>query len=240
MGTVPFMTDVPASATRVLDQPRFQSKSDYAYELVKRLILSEQLAPGAVISQERVAGEIGVSTTPLREALKRLATEGLVRLGSHRDARVTPLSADEARSLYEVRLNLDPLAARLAAERRADVDVERVRTALGRLAPLSGSVEWEALTAHREFHRSIYRASQNVPLVDVLEGLWDKADRYRQIALRRHPVSTGDCERVHSEHQALADAVIAGDADAAHEAMTTHVLGSLGRRAIDDLALQEG
>lgn len=217
-------------------QPRFLSKSDYAYEVVKQRILSEDLEPGAVVSQERIASDIGVSTTPLREALKRLATEGLVHLGSYRDARVTQLSADEARSLYEVRLNLDPLAARLAAERRTEGDIDAIRATLEALQPLSGDVEWEALTAHREFHRAVYRASANLPLVEVLEGLWDKADRYRQAGLKQHPATAEDRERVRSEHRALAEAVAAGDPQSAYDVMHAHVAGSLGRRAIDDLA----
>lgn len=217
-------------------QPQFLSKSDYAYEVLKQRILSEELAPGAVISQERLASEIGVSTTPLREALKRLATEGLVQLGSYRDARVTMLSAQEARSLYEVRLNLDPLAAHLAAERRTDADVAAIQASLERLHPLSGAVDWEALTAHREFHRSVYRASANLPLVEVLEGLWDKTDRYRRVGLKKHPATDEDQERVRSEHQALAAAVVAGDAQQAREVMHAHILNSLGRRAIDDLS----
>jgi DNA-binding GntR family transcriptional regulator len=225
--TVPSMTPVP-------EQPRFLSKSDYAYEVVKQRILSEELGPGAVISQERIATEIGVSTTPLREALKRLATEGLVSLGSYRDARVTTLSADEARSLYEVRLSLDPLAAGLAAERRTGDDVVAINDALQRLEPLSGAVEWEALIAHRAFHRAVYRASANAPLVEILEGLWDKADRYRQAGLREHPVTDQDRDRVRAEHEALAAAVVAGDVEAASDLMHAHVHGSLGRRAIDD------
>lgn len=216
--------------------PRFLSKSEYAHEVLKQRILSEELAPGAVIAQERLAAEMGVSTTPLREALKRLAAEGLVELGSYRDARVTLLSAGEARSLFEVRLNLDPLAAMLAAQRRSDTDMIAIRASLERLHPLSGSASWEELTAHRAFHRAIYRASANAPLIEILEGLWDKADRYRQVALKQHPATAKDQKRVHSEHQALAAAVIEGRADEARDIMHAHVEASLGRRAIEHLA----
>jgi DNA-binding GntR family transcriptional regulator len=213
--------------------PLFQSKSEYVYEEIKRRVFAGVLGPGAVIGQERLAEELGVSTTPLREALKRLAVEGMVHLGSYRDARVTDLTAEEAQSLYEIRLSVDPLAAALAAERRTTTDTTDIEVALARLQPLSTSAEWESLVAHRNFHRAVYRASHNAPLVGILESLWDKADRYRQASLRNHPEPVQDIERVRAEHQALADAVAASDATEAHSVMQRHVSQSLGRRAID-------
>jgi DNA-binding GntR family transcriptional regulator len=216
-------------------QTTFLSKSDLAYEEIKRRILSDQLPPGAVISQERLATEMSLSTTPVREALKRLKAEGLVRLDAHRDARVAELSADEARSLYEVRQSLDPMAASLAAERRTDREVEQIELAMSVLHPLTDTADMAALIAHREFHRAIYRASQNALLIEVLEGLWDKADRYRQAGLKAERDSDQDVERVQAEHRALADAVIAGDPQAADTIMRTHIEKSLGRRAITAL-----
>ena len=103
----------------------YATKSDYAYTRVRDLILSGDLAPGMVINQEVLAKEIGISTTPLREALRRLAQNGLVTLGAHRDARVTMLDAEEARDLVELRRVLDPMAASLAAERRTKADSKK-------------------------------------------------------------------------------------------------------------------
>ncbi len=89
------------------------TKADYAYSEVRERIMSGALPHGAVVSQEALAAELSVSTTPLREAMRRLSAEGLVVLDAHRDARVAPLSAAEARSLFEIRQQLDPLAVRL-------------------------------------------------------------------------------------------------------------------------------
>ncbi len=213
----------------------FLSKSDVAYEEIKRRILSDELEPGAVVSQERIATEIGVSTTPVREALKRLKTEGLVRLDMHRDARVTELTSSEARHLYEIRQSIDPLAAELAAQRRDAADVDRIESTLAQLQPLEDTADLQALQVHREFHRAVYRASHNALLVDVLEGLWDKADRYRIAGLKAQPDSEKDLERVRAEHEALARAVIDEDAERARQVMLDHVAHSLGRRAIDAL-----
>jgi DNA-binding GntR family transcriptional regulator len=215
------------------------TKSAYAYEELRRRILTGDIPPGSVFSQTMLAQEIGVSTTPLREALRRLAAEGMVQLDSHRDARVTPLTAEEARNLYVIRENLDPLAAELAATSRTPSDISKIEAALKRLTPLSNSTDLDALTAHREFHRSIYLSSHNPLLIGILEGLWDKADQYRQIGLQSQKNSKKDQTRVQEEHVQIADAVIAGQAEQAREAMQRHVLGSLGRRAIDLLGTME-
>jgi DNA-binding GntR family transcriptional regulator len=211
------------------------TKSAYAYQELRRRILAGELSQGQSISQEQLAVELGVSTTPLREALRRLDAEGLVTIDAHRDARITELTAEEARSLYEVREQLDPLAARLAATRRQDADVAAIETTLKGLEPLSASADFESLLAHRAFHRSIYTASHNTLLMSLLEGLWDKADRYRQLRLQAGPESPEDQERVRVEHNAIAEAVIAGDAKAAESAMKKHVRASLGKRAIASL-----
>ena len=215
------------------------TKSAYAYEELRRRILTGDIPPGSVFSQTMLAQEIGVSTTPLREALRRLAAEGMVQLDSHRDARVTPLTAEEGRNLYVIRENLDPLAAELAATSRTPSDISKIEAALKRLTPLSNSTDLDALTAHREFHRSIYLSSHNPLLIGILEGLWDKADQYRQIGLQSQKNSKKDQTRVQEEHVQIADAVIAGQAEQAREAMQRHVLGSLGRRAIDLLGTME-
>ncbi|GER23904.1 transcriptional regulator [Zafaria cholistanensis] len=208
------------------------TKSAYAYDEIRRRILTGEIPQGSVLSQAQMAQEIGVSTTPLREALRRLEAEGMVQLESHRDARVTPLTADEARDLYLIRESLDPMAASLAAASRTDVDIAAIGEALKRLIPLSAAADLEAMTAHREFHRAIYTASHSPLLIGILEGLWDKADRYRQVGLNSQKDSAKDRARVQKEHEEIADAVITGDADRAREVMRRHVVGSLGRRAI--------
>jgi DNA-binding GntR family transcriptional regulator len=211
------------------------TKNDYAYVELRDRILTGALPAGAVLPQARLAQEIGVSTTPLREAVRRLAAEGLIHLEAHRDARVAEVTAAEARHLYEVRASVDPLAAALAAERRSTEDLQRIREAEAALRPLTGSADLDALIAHREFHRCIYRASGNPILIDILERLWDKADRYRMVGLGARRDSAADSRRVADEHRRIAAAVEDGDPDAAAEAMRVHIDRSLGRRAISAL-----
>ena len=212
------------------------TKADYAYSEVRNRIMSGALAHGAVLNQEALAAELDVSTTPLREAMRRLSAEGLVLLGAHRDARVAPLTAAEARSLFEVRQQLDPLAVRLAAERRDERDRARIREAAASLEPLGAGSGLAALEAHRAVHTALYRASHNDLLIGLLDGLWNKADRYLRAALEAREDAPDDRARVQAEHAAIMTAVLDGDPDAAEEQMRRHVAGSLGRRAIDVLA----
>ncbi|XVS67339.1 GntR family transcriptional regulator [Actinosynnema sp. CA-299493] len=208
----------------------YETKSEYAYGYLRRQILGGELAPGAGINQFTLAKAIGISTTPLREALKRLKSEGLVELDAHRDARVTPLRAEEARDLVELRRALDPLAVALAAERRTAADIAAIREAAEGLRALPGDPDHEELLAHRRFHAALYRASHNVLLVETLDGLWDKADRYRRMALE---VDRGDAARARKDHEhgALVDLVVAGDAEGASAVMREHVDTSLGAQA---------
>ena len=156
-------------------------------------------------------------------------------LDAHRDARVAPLTANEARSLFEVRQRLDPLAVRLAAERRSEADSARIKVVASSLKPLGAASGLDALDAHRAFHAALYRASHNDLLISLLDGLWDKADRYRRATLETREDSPADRARVREEHQAMMDAVLDGDPGAAEEHMRRHVANSLGRHAIDIL-----
>jgi DNA-binding GntR family transcriptional regulator len=213
----------------------FATKSEFAYMRVRELILSGELEPGAVINQAILARQIGISTTPLREALKRLKQQGLVELDAHRDARVAPLDAEEARDLLEVRRSLDPLAASLAADRRTKQDVAEMRASLEGLDALPSNPTVQQLVAHRRFHSAVYRASHNALLVETLDGLWDTADRYRRHGLQveRSPEERALKAR---EHTLLFEAIVEGDADTAADVMRVHIETSLGAKSAWRLA----
>ena len=223
------MPAVPAA------DPGFATKSDLAYARVRELVLSGELAPGAVMPQAVLARTIGISTTPLREALRRLKQEGLVELDAHRDARVRPLDVTEARDRLELRRSLDPLAASLAAQRRTDDDLGEVRAALDGLEALSSSPSAGQLESHHRFHAAVHRASHNSLLVQTLDGLWVKTDRYRRHGLEPGRTAEERDARA-TEHRLLYEAVRDGDAEAAADLMRRHVETSLGARSLDRLA----
>nr|MDT0659765.1 GntR family transcriptional regulator [Micromonospora sp. DSM 115978] len=213
----------------------FTTKSEFAYLTLRNKILSGELAPGETLNQATLAPAIGVSTTPLREALRRLKSEGLVELDAHRDARVTTLTAEEARDLLEVRRSLDPLAAALAAERRTKDDIRTIRTALESVKPLRSDPAVIDLVAHRRFHSAIYLASHNDLLISTLDGLWDKADRYRRLGLVPER-SQAERDQKAAEHAALLECVVVGDSDGAAQIMRQHIDTSLGAKAASRLS----
>jgi DNA-binding GntR family transcriptional regulator len=213
----------------------YSTKSDFAYAEVRNRIVTGAYTPGTIVNQAALALDLGISTTPLRESLRRLMSEGLVELDAHRDARVTELSAEEARDLLEIRRALDPLAVGLAAERRTKADIAEMRIALAELEPLPNKPAVVDLVAHRRFHRAIYCASHNDLLIVTLDGLWDKADRYRLVGLeerRRQP----ERDQKAQEHRELFAAVTAGDREGAHHLMLAHIRSSLGAKAASRLA----
>lgn len=214
------------------------TKAEAAYGLVRARILSGELVAGAVIQQGPLARDLGISTTPLREALRRLMSDGLVELDAHRDARVTALTAEEARDLLEIRRSLDPLAAGLAAERRTRAELETIRATADELLPLRTDPATYELATHRSFHAAIYTASHNQLLIQSLDSLWDKADRYRRLALENGR-SEEDLERTRADHLALVDAIAARDAETAAAVMLAHVNASLGAQAATRLTTPE-
>ncbi|WP_448627852.1 GntR family transcriptional regulator [Geodermatophilus sp. URMC 64] len=217
------------SETSSADEP-FATKSDLAYERVRRLILSGELPPGAVLRQVALAHRVGMSTTPLREALRRLKQEGLVEHDAHHNARVAPLTEAEARDLLEMRLALDPFAASMAAQRRTDEDLAAIADALERLESLPRNPTAAQLATHRLFHRAINRASHNALMVDALEGVWDKTDRYRRHALEIDRTAE-EREARAVEHRLVLEAVRDGDADRAADLVRVHAETSLLTRS---------
>jgi DNA-binding GntR family transcriptional regulator len=214
----------------------YATKSDFAYTRIRESILSGEFEPGMVLQQSLLARTIGISTTPLREALRRLKSEGLVELDAHRDARVAPLTAEEARDLVEVRLSLDPLAVALAAERRTKEDIRRMRELVKAVKPLLSNPSMYDLVSHRAFHQALYEASHNDLLISTLDGLWDKADRYRRLGLEVVR-SQEERDQKDREHHQLVDAIARGDSDGAAEVMHQHISTSLGARAATRLGL---
>jgi DNA-binding GntR family transcriptional regulator len=217
----------------------YSSKSDVAYAELRGRILDGRIEAGSALKQYVLADELSISITPLREAIRRLSGEGLVVLDAHRNARVAAMDPREARELVEARRALESEAAGLAATRRTDRDVERMREALGHLVPVTRDGGEAALVAHREVHRAIYTASYSSVLVRLLEDLWDKSDRYRRAGLELAPDEEGRA-RDFEEHGRLVELVVAREADAAAALMRSHVDHSLAATALPEGVEESG
>jgi DNA-binding GntR family transcriptional regulator len=200
---------------------QFRSKSSWAYDTVRGMILAGDLPAGSSLDQQALAARLGISTTPLREALRRLEAEGYVLAEDHKEMRVAPpISFRAVEDLYAVRLKLDPFAASLACDAATDA---QVRTVQSLLPPDSGLSRLESLTGNRAFHRAIYSASGNPALTRVLEGLWDQCDRYRVGLLE--DIRQADSAR--REHSQMCVLLAKHDSLGMAELMHAHLMGSL-------------
>jgi DNA-binding GntR family transcriptional regulator len=230
------------SASPPVSAVLFHTKADHAYHFLRQEIARGVLPAGEPINQEELAASIGISVTPLREALRRLAAEGFVVLAAHRDARVAPLSAEEARSLREMRIPLESLAAGLAAERISPAQRQTLEALAGELEPLGEHASEPALDAHRRFHAAIWDAAHTQPLTATLDLLWDRADRYRRQSLSEIRGTGATRTADYEQHFELRDLIVAGERERAADLMRRHVelsLPSVGPSAIaraDDAA----
>lgn len=216
----------------------FSSKGGLAYTELRRRITSGELAPGSRLSQYELAEEMGMSITPLREAIRRLASEDWVAMDTHRDVRVAPMSATEARELLEARFSLEPSATELAALRRTEREIAVMRAAADALLPVTRTWGEEAIAAHRAFHRAIYAASHNNVMIRLLDDLWDKADRYRRIGLEL-PAGAEPRTIDLNQHHEILELVVVGDGAAAAGLVRSHILHSLGAVVTDTLEGRE-
>jgi DNA-binding GntR family transcriptional regulator len=197
---------------------RADSVVTLAYEQLRALILAGDLAPGSRLAQAALAEQLGTSRTPVREALRRLAVEGLVEFHPNRGFWTSDLGLDAVLRRLEVRLILEPGIARLAAERRDDENLAALAAAIERESEASDPAS--AHDASRDFHLALARATKNSELERTLESLWIVEVGRRLLARRaiEHDWKTGDVE----EHRKILEAVEAQDADRAAELMAKH------------------
>ena len=212
------MESVPRSPGRS-DPIRVDSVADLAYERIRGYVLGGEVPPGARLGQVELAERFGISRTPVREALRRLAGEGLVDFHSNRGFRVADLGLDAVLRRMEVRSLVEPGIARLAAERRTEEDLQRLEEVVA-----SEEGTRDGISAHdasRDFHITLARASGNDELVRVLNSLW-LVEVGRRLLARR----TADPNWLHDdvrEHREILTAVREGRAVDAERLMADHI-----------------
>jgi DNA-binding GntR family transcriptional regulator len=199
---------------------QIQSVVDHVYTARRERILSGDLPRGTKLRQASLAEELGVSRTPLREALRRLSTEGLVDFSPNRGATVTELDFGDMRHAWSARVALEPGAARLAAERRDPEAIAAMRSAVERqrVAVADGS---ESFAANRSFHLALAAASGNPHLTRFAEMLW--VPRIGMPIYQAQAVDPHGASGWADEHEQIVEAIDAGDADAAERLTRDHV-----------------
>ncbi|WP_435845900.1 GntR family transcriptional regulator [Streptomyces huasconensis] len=194
--------------------------AEQAYRSLADRLVTLRIRPGEPLNDERIAAELGFGRTPVREALKRLEHERLIVSYPRRGTFAAEVQIADLRHLSEVRLQLEPLAAALAAERAGEDDRAGLSRLLEQLAEASGG-ESDLIRLDMTLHRAIYAATRNPYLEDTLIRYDNLATRIWCLFLDRLPGLAG---HVH-EHGPLLRAVIDRDAEKARALAANHVEG---------------
>lgn len=199
---------------------RTASLSQEAYERIKQKIVSLELPPGEVIDEGRLQVDLGLGRTPIREALKRLALEKLVNIIPRRGMFVTDIGVRDLQHLFELRLELESLAARLAARRGTAEHWRDMAAALAALPPDEEQVDNETMIAiDHACHKIIYEATGNEFLQDTLNTMYTLSLRLWYFGLTQ----MGSMRRAVLEHRGILAALESRNADLAAELTQLHI-----------------
>ncbi len=204
-----------------------QSKplSQQAYEKIKHMIVTLELAPGSVIDEAELQENLQLGRTPIREALKRLALESLVSIVPRRGIFVTNIGINDLQRLLEVRLELETLATRLAAQRGTLEHWQQMEELVIEAQDLVPEEDNDLIRIDEAFHEIIYEASDNRFLHAAITVLLTLNERLWYYFLPE----IGGFERTSKDHRMIWESLKAGDGDLAAQQMQEHILSSQER-----------
>jgi DNA-binding GntR family transcriptional regulator len=193
------------------------------YRQIKVALMAGRLSPGEVVTLRGLASELGTSVMPVRDAVRRLASEGALEALPHRAMHVPEVSLKRFAELTEVRAMLEGRAAGLAAERISAEELTRVVEFNDRLTrSIKGRDTETVTTENQQFHFAIYAASRSEVLVSIIEALWLQAGPCI-VHMHRHSLNRSDREDLSevaiANHAAIVHALHARDPQAAEAAM---------------------
>lgn len=191
-----------------------------AYSRIKQRILDNEYAPGTSILEQALADELGLSRTPVREAMVRLEQEGLVAVVPRHGMRVLPLLPRDMREIYEIMISLEVTATRFLAQRRPTR--EEIAPLIRACDEMEAALEGDDLVAWARadaaFHLSLVELCGNRRLAAIVQSVWDQSHRARMFTLRLRPKPV-DSTR---EHREVVHAILAGDAPRAAALYQAH------------------
>jgi DNA-binding GntR family transcriptional regulator len=189
-------------------------------EYLRRQIYSRELLPGQPIRQELVAKTMGASRLPVREALRTLEGEGLVRIEPNRGARVTAMDEDELYILYEARAKLEPLVIAESVKHLTEAQIAKLGETLDKLEQVTSGAEF--LVMDREFHRQSYVGCPSEQLLSIVRRLWNTTQQYRR-AFVRLGYDNAESE-TKAEHRLIFGAVQSRSPEVAAQLVGAHIM----------------
>jgi DNA-binding GntR family transcriptional regulator len=195
---------------------------EQVYNRVKSAILSNQYKPGDIIQIDRLAREMGISATPIREAVIRLESSGLLELIPNKGARVVEITPHDIREIWELRLILEPYAARKTAGLDLHAEIADLESRIRAL--VNGEFDQAAyIQADEQLHRLLFDHIDNSVLRETIDRIHNLSMRMRYHAEHVSHNSSSVVEEVSSEHLRILEALKQGDADATEQAVLTHL-----------------
>lgn len=201
---------------------RDRTAHEYVRSSLRAAILNRTLAGGVKLVQSEIAAELSVSTTPVREALRELAAEGLVVFDPHHGATVRSMDIEEVREIYQMRIALEPLMVRRVVEHLAEVHFGRAEAVARQMAREHDVSIWVNL--NRTFHGTLSEPPDGGRLASILSRLRDSASAYVSLSLDTRPNRMADANK---EHLALIKLYRERDADAITKLTTHHLEATL-------------
>jgi len=201
------------------------SQGETAYDRLISELRSGTLSPGQRLRETELAQRFGLSRTPIREAIRRLESDGFVEHRPRVGAAIRELGHSEVVELYEMRIILERTAAEMAAQRATQAEIDEIADLNAALAD-AGDDSATAADLNTHFHRCLHLAARNRFLLDAARGL-------SNALMLLGPTTLGDEERVTiatGQHARIIDALRAGDKDGAGQAAVTHMEASLRHR----------
>lgn len=202
------------------------SLTEKAYRILMERIVALELAPGSVLTENRLMQELRIGRTPIREAIQRLIAEGLVTHLHHRGMLVAEIRAAEVQEIYEFRAEIEGLAARLAAGRMSAIAIEELGRIHGDMERSMADMDIETFVARdRQFHQLLAQGAQNRYLEQVMSRIYNLHLRLWYFLFKKQG---GLRETVH-QHQEVIEALIRRDGPAAETAMRAYVMRLAGQ-----------
>ncbi|MEM7060801.1 MAG: GntR family transcriptional regulator [Pseudomonadota bacterium] len=196
------------------------TRVDDVYAQLRRDILDTRLLPGSQVPEPELALRMGVSRTPVREALIKLQAEGLIELIPRHGVRILPVSADDMREIYGILIALEPEVAAEAAQRQqSEQSFTALETAMAKMeAALEGGDLRAWANADDDFHRALLALGENRRMTQFISTLFDQAHRARMVTVRLR----SDSKRSTQEHRKILRAITAGRPDEARALFRSH------------------
>lgn len=198
----------------------YQPLREVVCETLRGAIRKGKLKPGERLMESQLAEDLGVSRTPVREAIRKLELEGYVIMMPRRGTYVANLSIRDVNEVFEIRTSLDSLASGLAAERITDEELERLQRLL---VAIGGYIEEndmdKIVECDTEFHDLLYQASRNSRLVGIIFNLREQLTRFRSTSM----AFPGRLKATLEEHRRIVEAIAQGDVAEARAAAEYHM-----------------